>query len=71
MSRKKSLFFTREKKSRISVYFLRDLGMTLRDLGIWNSSWGYWLLVQGLKWPFYTFTLVFVTHLTELFNVRD
>jgi len=28
-------------------------------------------LVQGLKWQFSTFTLVLVTHLTELFNVRD
>jgi len=30
--------------------------MAFKDLGIWNSSWGYWFLVQGLKWPFSTFT---------------
>jgi len=57
---------TREKSHILGYIFFRDLGMT-----IWGSNWRYWFLVQGLKWPFSTFTLVHVTHLTELFNVRD
>jgi len=39
--------------------------------GYWGSSCGYWFLVHGLKWPFFTFTLVYVTHLAELFNVGN
>ena len=65
MFRKKSHFLLTREKSHILVYIF------FRDLGIWNSSWWYWFFVQGLKWPFSTFTLVPVTHLTELFNARD
>jgi len=58
------------------IFNSRDLriifkDLRFRDLEILDSSWGYWFLVQGLKWQFSTFTLVLVTHLTELFNVRD
>ena len=58
------------------IFNSRDLRIIFKDLRFRNleildSSWGYWFLVQGLMWQFSTFTLVLVTHLTELFNVRD
>jgi len=66
---KSHFFFTREK-GHILVYIFRDL--VIWDLvGTWDSSWGYWFLVEGLKWSFSTFILISMTHLTELFNVRD